>query len=101
MKNLFRPIISQIPSPIRNRYALTGIVFFLWMAFFDRHSIWTQLKLKHTLNKLHEDRALYEQRIAETEQERLAIEADKEKFAREQYYMHKENEDVFIIVEEE
>ena len=40
-------------------------------------------------------------RREEVKQDKKDIENDKEKFAREHYYMKKDNEDVYIIVEEE
>ena len=48
-----------------------------------------------------EDKRFYTEKIEDAEQERLDLDINDEKFAREQYYMKKSNEDVFIIEEKE
>jgi cell division protein FtsB len=71
------------------------------MIFLDRHDLVTQWRLQKTVDKLEEDKAFYSEKIEEAEQERLDLDINDEKFAREQYYMKKSDEDVFIIVEKE
>jgi len=63
--------------------------------------MWTQYQLQQSLNKLKSDKTFYEEKIKEVRQEALDIEQNKEKFAREKYFMKKKNEDVFVIVREE
>lgn len=99
--NSFQAIKEQIPAPLRNKYFLVLALFFAWMIFLDRHDLVTQWRLQNTVNKLEEDRAFYTEKIEEAEQERLDLDINDEKFAREQYYMKKSDEDVFIIVEKE
>ena len=99
--NPFKPILKQIPKPFRNRYFLVLILFIGWLVFFDRHNVWTQIKLQQSLNKLKEDKAFYQDKIEEVQQDRLDIELNPEKFAREKYYMNKKNEDVFLMIREE
>jgi hypothetical protein len=98
--NPFKPIIKQIPAPLRNKYFLVLAVFITWMIFFDKHDILTQWRLQQTLNKMEEDRTYYKEKIQETWQDKQDIENNKEKFAREHYHLQKDNEDVFIIVDE-
>lgn len=99
--NSFQAIKEQIPAPLRNKYFLVLALFFAWMIFLDRHDLVTQWRLQNTVNKLEEDRAFYTEKIEAAEQERLDLDINDEKFAREQYYMKKSDEDVFIIVEKE
>ncbi len=98
--NPFKPLVRQIPAPFRNKYFLVLAVFITWMIFFDKHDILTQWQLQQTLNKMEEDKAYYESKLQEAWQHKQDIETNKEKFARENYYLQKEHEDVFIIVEE-
>jgi cell division protein FtsB len=52
---------------------------------------------------LENEREYYEEKLKEVEKDRQELFGDREsleKFAREKYLMKKENEDVFIIVEE-
>ena len=99
--NPFKPIIKQIPAPIRNRYFLVLVFFFAWLIFIDKHNMWTQYQLQKSLDKLKSDKIFYEEKIKEVKQEALDIELNKEKFAREKYFMKKKNEDVFVIIREE
>lgn len=101
MANTFKAIRDQLPAPFRNKYFVVLALFFAWMIFLDKHDVLTQWRLQRTVNKLEHDREFYTKKIEEAEQERLELDINDEKFAREQYYMKKPNEDVFIIVEEE
>ncbi|MFK7979030.1 MAG: septum formation initiator family protein [Saprospiraceae bacterium] len=99
--NPFKPLIRQIPAPIRNRYFLVLVFFFAWLIFFDKHNVWTQYQLQQSLDKLKSDKIFYEEKIVEVREAAKDIALNKEKFAREKYYMKKKNEDVFVIVREE
>ena len=91
---------NKLPAPLRNRYFLTAVAFVAFMVFFDRHDVLTQLHLQRTVNKLEDDKVFYEGQIETEEEKRLDMQINKERFAREQYYMQRNNEDVFIITDE-
>lgn len=95
--NSFQALRNMVPAPLRNRYFLAIAIFFAWMIFLDKHDILTQWRLQRTVDKLQEDKAFYSQEIEQAEQERLELDINDEKFARERYYMKKSDEDVFII----
>lgn len=99
-KNPLQPLLDQIPAPVRNRYFLVLVFFFAWMIFVDKHDVWTQWKLARTLQHLKGDKKYYENKIIEVKQDKLDIERNKEKFAREKYFMKKDDEEVFIILKE-
>jgi len=67
------------------------------MIFVDKHDFLTQYRLQQTLNKLERDIVYYEDKIDEVKKDRRDIQNNKEKFAREHYYLNKKDEDVFII----
>ena len=71
------------------------------MVFFDRHDILTNFRLQKTVNKLEQDKLFYKDQIEVAKQERLDMEVNKERFARESYFMQRNNEDVFIITDKE
>ena len=100
-KNPLQVLLEEIPAFLRNKYILALILFFGWMLFFDKHDVITQWRLQRTVNRLEEDKAFYREKIEEAKKERLEIEINKEKLARERYFMKKDGEDVFIIVDEE
>ena len=94
-------IMRQLPAPLRNKYILVLVIFGVLMIFVDKHDLWTQIKLKNSVDRLEEDKAYFENEIEKAKQDRLDIENNKEQFAREKYHMHKADEEVFIIETEE
>ena len=101
MNDFFNNLWNKVPVPLRNRYFLVAVLFVAYMVFVDRHDVLTQFRLQRTVNKLEDDRVFYDEQIEQAEQERLDMEVNAERFAREQYYMQRNNEDVFIIKETE
>ncbi len=89
---------------IRNKYLIAGIAFLIWMLFFDRNDLISQYEYRLQLNKLEAEKEFYtrESRKAIKDLNELSTNRSKlEKFAREKYLMKKDNEDVFVIIEEE
>lgn len=86
---------------IKNKYLLTTIGIVVWLLFFDKNDVFSQMELTGKLNELKAERSYY---IAEIENNKREIEELKtnkkslEKFAREKYHMKKDNEDVYVIV---
>lgn len=98
--NPIQTFIQRLPAPLRNRYFLVSVLFVGYMIFFDRHDFITQIQLRNAVNKLEEDREYYQEKINEAQEERLDMELNEERFAREKYFMQRNDEDVFIIVDE-
>ncbi len=96
--NPFKPIIKKIPAPLRNRYFLILALFFGWMIFGDKHGVLPQWELQQMINRLEDEKRYYIDNLRQTSQDKRDIESDKEKFAREKYYLQKSDEDVFIMV---
>jgi len=67
------------------------------MFFFDGNGVSTQLRLKNKLVDLQNEKIELKQKIEQNTSALSALREDKEKFAREKYYMKKDDEDVFII----
>lgn len=102
-KNPFTPILEKIPTPFRNRYFLVLIMFFAWLIFFDKHDVLTQFRLQQTAQELDAKKVFYREKIKEVRQDRADLFTNSksiEKFAREKYLMKKDDEDVFVIIEE-
>ena len=90
---------SKVPPYLRNRYFVTPLLFLVLMIFVDRHDVGTQFRLHSTVNRLEADLERYDRLTAEAEAEKLDMEQNRERFARENYYMQQDDEDVFIIVD--
>lgn len=90
-----------------NKYKIQlGILLFflIWMLFADEYN-WIRIRKDHQkLNKLKDNREYLQQKIKEDRQQLKILQNDTqqlEKFAREEYLLKKDDEDVFIIIEEE
>jgi cell division protein FtsB len=89
---------------LKNKYVLTIIAFLVWMAFFDRNDVISQYRYKKELHELQDEKAYYEAEIARSNAKLLELTSDpntREKFAREQYKMKKDDEEIFQIIREE
>jgi cell division protein DivIC len=79
---------------------LATISFVVWMLFFDRNDVFTQIERKSELNELKQSKQYFEKQIAENRKfsKDLQFNASAiEKYAREKYLMKRENEDLFLI----
>lgn len=104
MKNMFSRIYDKLPSFLRNRYLIALIVFFVWILLFDNNNLIDRYHDLKNLRQLEQDKDYYTNRIEEDRRKLKELRTDSdnlEKFAREQYFMKKDNEDLFIIVDEE
>lgn len=94
---------SNLPAPkiLLNKYVIVTIAFFAWLLIFDNHNYFTQRKLAQTIDNLKAEEAKYQEMIKEVKLEIQEMDGNKEKYAREHYYLHKENEEVFIFERKE
>lgn len=88
---------------LKNKYAVTAIVFVIWIAFFDQNKLITQFQYRGELNKLEEEKAFYQEELKKIQEDLNELQSNPrtlEKFAREKYFMKKDDEELFVIVEE-
>tara|TARA_B100001250_G_C19407508_1_gene617522 strand:+ start:292 stop:603 length:312 start_codon:yes stop_codon:yes gene_type:complete len=102
MKKKFFLFIKKLPKWIKNRYFLSAIFFLIWMTFFDTSSIIIQNNKNQEIKKLEEDIEYYKQEIKkDTETIELlsqdSLTEELEKYFREQLFLSKKNEEIFII----
>lgn len=84
-----------------NRYVLCLTIFAVWMVFFDQNNMIRQVDSRRDLNKLRMEKKFYEDKINEYSFAIKSLDSDSgfvEKYARENYYMSKPNEDVFVVL---
>lgn len=89
---------------LRNKYVITFLIFYLWLYFFDQHSIWERKGNENTIESLAKEKSYFIEKIENDKNRIQELKTNKknlEKFAREQYLMKKENEDIFILIEED
>jgi len=97
-------IWKKILPYVKNKFILTILIFIVWLSFFDSNNLLDRIQELHHLHQLEKDKKYYIERI-DKDSKRLeqlkTNDKNLEKFAREQYLMKKEQEDIFIIVEED
>ena len=96
-------ILDKIPSILRNKIVLLLAIYFIYLCFFSQHSIWSQGKLLIELRKLKKEERHYRTSIADIRKEQRTVFSSMdeiERYARENYWMKKDSEDLYIIVEE-
>ncbi len=86
-------------SVLTNIYVLVLTVFVVWMIFFDTNSMLIHMELRREIKKLEKQKEFLQEEIAKDKEvfERLSDPEELEKFAREQYYLKKKNEEIYII----
>lgn len=83
----------------KNVFIIILMVFAIWMLFFDTNSFLTHWELGKDIKKLEDEKEYYTREIEKDKKEikKLSDEEGLEKFAREKYYMKKENEEIYLI----
>ncbi len=85
---------------IRNKFIITIILFSVWMLFFDQYNLISRVNNNRKIAELEQQKEFY---IAEIERSNRLLKelqgdnASLEKFAREQYLMKKDDEDIYIV----
>ncbi|RKN76873.1 FtsB family cell division protein [Ulvibacterium marinum] len=84
---------------LTNIYVLVLTVFVIWMLFFDTNSLLIHMELKKQIKKLEKQQEFLREEIAKDKKviEKLSDPKELEKFAREQYYLKKKNEEIYLI----
>ncbi|MBT9188973.1 MULTISPECIES: septum formation initiator family protein [Zobellia] len=84
---------------LTNMYVLVLTVFVIWMLFFDTNSLLIHLELKKEIEKLEKQQEFLKDEIANDKKilEKLSDPEELEKFAREQYFLKKKNEEIYLI----
>lgn len=83
---------------------MSGVAFVIWMCFFDRYDVATQIGYQQERNKLEKERDFYSSEIDNIEKSIKDAQYNPneiQRIAREKYKMKKSNEDVYVISEVE
>src|SRR5216110_132862 len=95
-------LLTQIPSWLRNKFFIAFAAFVVWMLFFDERDVFTMGHHRQELRELQQSKKYYTEQInkEKTDLDNLKNNpAVIEKYAREKYYMKRDNEDLFLIHE--
>ncbi|MBL4669993.1 MAG: septum formation initiator family protein [Flavobacteriales bacterium] len=96
-------MIQKIPSWLKNKYSYSILTFIIWVSFIDQNNVMTAYSYNVELRKLESEKEYFNEAIEKTSKELFDLTenpATLEKFARENYYMKKEGEEVFVFTTE-
>ncbi len=88
------------PPFLRNKYLIALVAVGVWLLFFDKNNLLQQYRMHRQLRDLSREMHYYREQILSDSlaiQELMEDPHALERFAREQYLMKKEGEDIFII----
>ena len=87
----------------KNKYIVVSVFFIVWMLFFDHNNLFLHMQYRTELNALKQKKKYYLDEIEKTRTDVEMMKTNpswKEKVAREQYLMKKDNEDLYLIKEQ-
>ena len=90
---------KRLLKPFKNVFLLILVVFSVWMLFFDSNSWFIHNELNNDIKALEDEKEYYKKEIEKDKKEikKLSNSKGVEKHGRENYYMKKENEEIYLI----
>jgi cell division protein FtsB len=95
--------MKRLIDLFKNKYFLVSLAFLVWMVFFDKNDLFSQYQYRQQVSKLKQEREFYQKETDKVKKDLDELTSDPkklEKFAREKYLMKRDNEDVFVIVQQ-
>ena len=93
--------MKTIFNVLKNKYFITVIALAVWVAYFDKNDLSAQIELQNKVTKLENERDFYRTETENNNKMIKLLQTDSislERFARETYLMKKDNEEVFVFV---
>ena len=85
----------------KNFYVITSIIFLFFILIFDSYNIFKQWQLKNAKTELEKSKAYYMEAVQKIQiQNKRLMNDDEEleRIAREKFYMKKDNEEIFVVI---
>ena len=86
---------------LKNFYVITSIIFLFFILIFDSYNIFIQWQLKNAKTELEKSKAYYMEAVKKIQIQNKRLMSDDEeleRIAREKFYMKKDNEEIFVII---
>ncbi len=97
-----KELVLKIVKSIINKYLIALVAFLVWIMFFDDNNLRQHQKNIQELALLEEQVGFYKHKIEADKRKLFELQTNDEnleKFAREQFFMKKANEEIYVIVE--
>ncbi|WP_425549099.1 FtsB family cell division protein [Aquimarina addita] len=93
------PALIPVFAIFLNKYVLIVLVFMVWMLFLDANSWFTHRELDQEIKELKDNKEYYKKEIIKDQKDikTLKDSNELEKFAREEYFMKRDDEEIYII----
>ncbi|MBL7971332.1 MAG: septum formation initiator family protein [Prolixibacteraceae bacterium] len=98
-----KEIVIKILKPFISKYLIALAAFVVWIMFFDDNNLRQHQKNLQELALLEEQVDFYKNKIEADKRKLYELQTNDEnleKFAREQFFMKKADEEIYVIVEE-
>ena len=102
--NVHMKVVNFVIAKLRNKYLFSVLFFIVWLSFFDKNDFISQYTYRKQLTGLRAEKQYYLDEIKKNKEDfrnLMGNPANLEKFAREKYFMKKDDEDIFLIVYKE
>lgn len=95
--------MKKIPKYLKNKFILASAIFLVFVLFLDDSDIFTVISQRRKLNRLEALKSETSVKLEETREvlDKLKDRPEVERFAREKKFFKKDDEDIFVIFEEE
>ena len=98
---MLKRLFNRIPAFLKNKYLLSGLVFLVFVIFFDGNNFLSQYRLRKELNSLKAELKYLREETKKDSAELSLLKNDTlemERIGREYYQMKRDSEDIYIIV---
>ncbi|MBQ0735605.1 FtsB family cell division protein [Aquimarina celericrescens] len=94
-----KPALIPIFAIFLNKYVLIVLLFVIWMLFLDTNSWLIHRELDQEIQELEDNKEYYIKEIIKDQKDIKVLKdsSELEKFAREEYFMKRDDEEIYII----
>ncbi len=96
-------VVKKFRYLLKNFYFIFFISFLIWMIIIDSNGFLNRFRLSQKVDELRTEKEFYVQEIDKVTIDKEKFESNEEileKYAREEYLMKKESEDIFYVIKE-
>lgn len=91
---------NKVKKVVLNKYFIATVVFLVVIVFFDEYSLRVSSRLHRQVDELHSEEQALKEAIVEDSAANAELRGSldaKEHYGRENYYMKRADEDIFVI----
>ena len=96
-------ILSKIWKVVKNKYVAATLIFIVLIAFVDENNLILTSRLHRQVRALHAEEQRLQEGIVVDSIRAVSLKHDKvaiERYGREEYYMKRADEDIYIVTSE-